>query len=827
MKQKLITSVLQLLLGFILFTGYSQTNNPKPVKVFPHPDRIRYDGHCMTIDGKDLFVKSAAFQYFRCPKKLWRDRFQKIKDAGFNTVETYIPWNLSELNMPKDVNDTSKFDFSDAKEWMKMAHEEFGFYTIIRPGPYICAEFSGGGFPSWLSTLRPDTDQFWIRVGQPDYLKWSRHWFDQVSKVLVDEQITRKPKGSKGMILIQIENEYDNNPWKNKKDVLYNLYDAVKAANIDVPIFSCLTKECRGSNDPKLSQVFDSDNYYVGLKDAPSCAKRMVSLRQSQPDAPGFVTELQGGWFSLVNGKLSEDNYSDVRHFNALALMSLLGGGTGINYYMFYGGTNFAGWGARGMTTSYDYNAPIRENGSLGPKYYVSKAINEFIQKYEPQLLRSEGGPCELKNAPANLFGGVRIAADGTKFVFLHNTDPKAPLSGTVTLIPGKTAKSTEPMYNINQFGEKVLIKAQNQDIVTSNDIPPFEVKYDLADLGAKILVIPPGANPDKGEWWPKQIASEVIKKDLPPAIRITKVLKANDPVDEAKWAALPEGTSLPEIDVNDFRYTLYRATVKLNEQQIAKETKLLFNTYSRDILTVRVNGKMAKRTFPANPDVQSWPSRDRDLRISPQDFDNKFNVEGLLKKGENEIIVVYENIGHGHGQVPMEESTGINAAGLSDTDLSLTHPLKWFVATDLAGITKGWNMPTAKTKKWKSFKLDTACEIPRKGNKLQPKDAQTDLVTWYRVEFELPDADPKVWYPWAAHILSSGNGYLWLNGNNIGRHWEAGPQREFYLPECWLNFGKGKSNVLIMALRQTENGALLKALEILPYPDSVMDRKD
>ena len=79
--------------------------------------------------------------------------------------------------------------------------------------------------------------------------------------------------------------------------------------------------------------------------------------------------------------------------------MSLLGGAAGINYYMIYGGTNFAGWGARGMTTSYDYNAAIRENGQLSPKYFAAKGIGEFIKKYGAKLLYTQGGPCELKDA--------------------------------------------------------------------------------------------------------------------------------------------------------------------------------------------------------------------------------------------------------------------------------------------------------------------------------------------------------------------------------------------------------------------------------------------
>src|ERR1700722_937700 len=78
-----------------------------PPKVFSHPDRIHYDGHCLTIDGKDVVIFSGAFHYFRCPKELWADRFEKIKEAHFNTVETYVPWNWCESVEPADFNDFS------------------------------------------------------------------------------------------------------------------------------------------------------------------------------------------------------------------------------------------------------------------------------------------------------------------------------------------------------------------------------------------------------------------------------------------------------------------------------------------------------------------------------------------------------------------------------------------------------------------------------------------------------------------------------------------------------------------------------------------------
>jgi len=83
----------------------SGRSHAEETRSFPSPQRIRYDAQCLTIDGKDTFIYSGSFHYFRCPKELWRDRFQKIKDAGFNTVETYTPRNWHEREMPKSPTD--------------------------------------------------------------------------------------------------------------------------------------------------------------------------------------------------------------------------------------------------------------------------------------------------------------------------------------------------------------------------------------------------------------------------------------------------------------------------------------------------------------------------------------------------------------------------------------------------------------------------------------------------------------------------------------------------------------------------------------------------
>ena len=96
--------------------------------VFLHPERIRYNHRCFQLEGKDTFIFSGTFHYFRVPQPLWADRFRKLKKAGFNCVETYIPWNWHERTMPRSVDDESQIDLRELDDFLKMA-EEFGLYT--------------------------------------------------------------------------------------------------------------------------------------------------------------------------------------------------------------------------------------------------------------------------------------------------------------------------------------------------------------------------------------------------------------------------------------------------------------------------------------------------------------------------------------------------------------------------------------------------------------------------------------------------------------------------------------------------------------------------
>ena len=346
---------------------------------FENPQVIRYDAKCFTINGKDTLVVSGAFHYPRCPKALWRDRLQKFKVAGFNTIETYAFWNYHE---PQE----GKVDLSEFGEFVKLVHE-MGFMMIARPGPYVCAEWERGGFPSWVAAKR-----FPLRTPDPESLRTSQHWYSEVLPIIQQHQVTVGGP----IIMVQVENEYDFSepmPDAAKREYVRALAKMVWNAGINVPVITCWTRQARENSDPDMARIMDTCNFYPRWKIVAELTHQLEKLRREEPASPTGITELQGGWFSEFGGVLSVNQDGvDAAQVNMLTKTALELGVTYFNYYMGFGGTNFD-WAAKKLTTTYDYAAPIREPGGLWDKYYAVRGIGQSLRVLGSVLTRAAALP--------------------------------------------------------------------------------------------------------------------------------------------------------------------------------------------------------------------------------------------------------------------------------------------------------------------------------------------------------------------------------------------------------------------------------------------------
>ncbi|KAH0815733.1 hypothetical protein GEV33_007058 [Tenebrio molitor] len=320
------------------------------------------------LNGKNITIYSGTMHYFRIPPQYWRDRLRKLRAAGLNTVETYVPWNLHE---PED----GLFDFGDGgsdmqqfldiQQYIKMAQEE-DLFVIVRSGPYICAEWEWGGFPSWL--LR--TDGIKVRTSDPTFMTYVRRYFDKLLSLLIELQFTNGGP----IIAMQVENEYGYSP-EIDLDYIQQLYDLIRGNGI-VELLVTSDGARSGTTGTLPELLLQTVNF--GSDPAGS----FDTLKEMQPDRPLMAMEYWPGWFdhwSESHHTVSNDTFREIYE-------GILSYPASVNMYMFHGGTNWGFWNGASIgsgdnsqfqpvTSSYDYDAPLSEAGDYTGKYYIAKEL--------------------------------------------------------------------------------------------------------------------------------------------------------------------------------------------------------------------------------------------------------------------------------------------------------------------------------------------------------------------------------------------------------------------------------------------------------------------
>lgn len=327
------------------------------------------------LDGSPFQILSGALHYFRVHPDLWADRIDKARRMGLNTIETYVAWNAHSP-------ERGEFDLSgglDLDRFLKLIAEA-GMYAIVRPGPYICAEWDNGGLPTWL--LRDP--ELRVRHFEPRYLAEVRAYLENVYRVIAPHQIDRGGP----VLLVQVENEYG--AFGDDKRYLAALTHYTRAAGITVP----LTTVDQPQPDMLENGGLDGVLHRTGSFGS-QATKRLATLREHQPTGPLMCSEFWDGWF---------DHWGAHHHTTTVAesaadLDALLSAGASVNLYMFHGGTNFGltnGANDKGvyqpLVTSYDYDAPLDEAGDPTPKYH---AFRDVIAKYHkvPDSVPPEARP--------------------------------------------------------------------------------------------------------------------------------------------------------------------------------------------------------------------------------------------------------------------------------------------------------------------------------------------------------------------------------------------------------------------------------------------------
>ncbi|GAC1312528.1 MAG: beta-galactosidase [Mucilaginibacter sp.] len=317
------------------------------------------------LDGKPFQIISGEMHYPRVPREAWRARMKMAKAMGLNTIGTYVFWNLHEPQK-------GKFDFTgnnDVAEFVKIAQQE-GLWVILRPSPYICAEWEFGGYPYWLQ----NEDGLLVRSKEKKYLAEYKTYIQQISKQLAPLQVNH----GGNILMVQVENEYGS--YGSDKEYLEVNRTLFRAAGFDGLLYTCdPASDIEKGHLPGLLPA-------VNGIDAPVTVRQLINANH-QGKGPYFIAEWYPAWF----------DWWGAPHHTVPALKytghldSVLKAGISINMYMFHGGTtrgfmngaNFKDISPyEPQVSSYDYDAPLDEAGNATDKF---GAFRQVIEKHLPK----------------------------------------------------------------------------------------------------------------------------------------------------------------------------------------------------------------------------------------------------------------------------------------------------------------------------------------------------------------------------------------------------------------------------------------------------------
>jgi beta-galactosidase len=321
------------------------------------------EGEHFVLDGKPFVIRSGEMHYQRVPHQYWHDRMKKMRALGLNTLTTYVFWNVHE---PKP----GVWDFAgdhDLGAYLKAAQEE-GLFVLLRPGPYVCAEWDLGGLPSWLLA----NEQMKIRSRDPQFLAAAERYIKKVGEIAAPLQVA---KGGP-ILMVQVENEYGS--YGDDHEYTGAILKMLRNAGFDGMLYTADGSEDKMFAGGPLPGVLAAINF--GASDDPE--KEFANFAKFRTGVPRMVGEFWTGWFD----HWGENHHKTDAAKEAKNLDWLLSRGIGVNLYMVHGGTSWGPMAGANLydryepdISSYDYDAPIDEAGRLTPKFY---ALREVIKKY-------------------------------------------------------------------------------------------------------------------------------------------------------------------------------------------------------------------------------------------------------------------------------------------------------------------------------------------------------------------------------------------------------------------------------------------------------------
>ncbi|KAB2062186.1 hypothetical protein ES319_A10G136800v1 [Gossypium barbadense] len=339
---------------------------------FFRPFNVTYDHRALIIDGKRRMLISGGIHYPRATPQMWPDLIAKSKEGGADVIESYTFWNGHEP-VRGQYNFEGRFDLV---KFVKLVGDN-GLYFLLRIGPYVCAEWNFGGFPVWLRDI-PGIE---FRTDNEPFKREMQRFVTKIVDLMREEKLFSWQGGP--IILLQIENEYGNMEGSyGQKGKEYVKWAANMALGLGAGVPWVMCKQTDAPGD-----IIDTcNNYYCD------------GYKPNSPSKPTIWTENWDGWYTSWGGRLPHRPVEDLAFAVARFFQR---GGSLMNYYMYFGGTNFGRTsGGPFYITSYDYDAPIDEYGLRSePKWGHLKDLHAAIKLCERALVAADS-PQYMKLGP-------------------------------------------------------------------------------------------------------------------------------------------------------------------------------------------------------------------------------------------------------------------------------------------------------------------------------------------------------------------------------------------------------------------------------------------
>ncbi|KPJ15058.1 Beta-galactosidase, partial [Papilio machaon] len=678
------------------------------------------------LDGKPLRIISGSLHYFRLPAAYWRDRLRKLKAAGLNSVSTYVEWSYHEPEEGQYIFEGDR----DVARFVQIAAEE-GLHVLLRPGPYICAERDLGGLPYWLLGKYPNIR---LRTVDKDFIRETEVWMAKLFTYL-------KPLllGNGGpIILVQVENEYGS--YGRDKKYMGAVRDILLKHVGDKALLYTTD-----GTDPSmfLSGSIDGAVPTIDFGSYSDVGRAKRTFRRYFPHGPLMNSEYYSGWLTHWNESLQQIS---GRHL-VETLRVLLDNQFNVNFYMFFGGSNFEFTSGANYDrsylpdiTSYDYDAPLTEAGDPTEKYYLIRdtlatsysdvgRVKRTFRRYFPHgpLMNSEyySGWLTHWNESLQQISGRHLVE--TLRVLLDN------------------------QFNVNFYmffggSNFEFTSGANYDRSYLPDITSYDYDAPLTEAGdptEKYYLIRDTLATYYSEV--KSIPLPVISKKAAYGEVILQpkgsILSTNGRSHLGKKYNEVRGSTLPT-----FESLRQRAGLLLYETIVNDTSGELIIAKPRDTVYVYVDkelqGVLYRNCKQTTVNLKSKPGSTLSLLVENQ---GRINYGNRLHDYKGILSPVQYN-----GKV-------------LDGKWSVTgYPLH-FVGLH-------------------SFKTD----------EIDPKEGPVVFETFFHIPSHMKLLDTYL------DTTGWGKGYVWINGNNLGRYWPGvGPQVTLYVPGVWLRTGDNTISVL------------------------------